>query len=391
MLSQMQRWSQLPEKVKYNDIVESVFEIEENIELAKSLGFKVPNKLNLGGIQPFTAKDPFNYMIKQPYCAFVEESKTYRKKTSIESFHNYFSDFNKHMAYVAGGNLEEQMEITDAGEVGQSQRLFNELTLNMRFMKNKLQESNEMLEQRVNERTEDLKESYYKIDFYKDLLAHDMGNILHNIKTSLQLLEMWKDDPTKSDKRAEVIELIKTQVERGSSLITNVRKLSEIEKGEIILKSVDAKKMIETAIEQAQLRFSNKALEIKREMSKETYNAKGAVLLPDAFENILINGILHNGSKKIQLWVNLSKIQENGKSFIKIEFKDNGYGIIDERKKVIFERSYKKDRSTGGMGIGLSLVKKIIEDYDGRVGIEDRVKGDHTKGSNFFILLEEAK
>ncbi len=126
-------------------------------------------------------------------------------------------------------------------------------------------------------------------------------------------------------------------------------------------------------------------------MSKKTYNVKGGNLLLEAFENLLINGILHNRSKKIQLWVKLSKNQENGKSFIKTEFKDNGYGIKDERKKVIFERSYKKDKSTGGMGIGLSLVKKIINDYDGRVAIEDRKKGDYTKGSNFIILLEEAK
>jgi signal transduction histidine kinase len=174
-------------------------------------------------------------------------------------------------------------------------------------------------------------------------------------------------------------------------LITNVRKLSEIEKGDNILKSVDVKKMIETAIEHAQTRFSNKTLEIKSEMPIEIFNAKGGGLLLDALENILINGVLHNRSKKIQMWVILSKVQENGKKFIKIELKDNGYGIIDERKKVIFERSHRKDKSTGGMGIGLSLVKKIIDDYDGRVGIEDRVRGDHTKGSNFIILLEEAK
>ncbi len=391
ILSQMQRWSQLPGKVNYTEIVETVFETEENIEFAKSLGFKVPKKPNLGSIQPFTGKDPFSYMINQPYSAFIDESRTYREKTSIESFHNYFSEFNRHMAYVAGGNLDEQMEITDSGEVGQSTQLFNELILNMKFMKDKLQESNEMLEQRINDRTEDLKDSYYKIEFYKDLLAHDMSNILQNIKTSVELLELWKNDPTRLDNGTDITELIKTQIERGSSLITNVRKLSEIEKGEFILESVDVKKTIETAIVHTQLRFSNKALEIKSKMPKKTYNAKGGDLLLDAFENLLINGILHNKSKKIQLWVNFSKIQENGTSFIKMEFKDNGYGIIDERKKVIFERSHKKDRSTGGMGIGLSLVKKIIDDYKGRVVIEDRVKGDHTKGSNFIILLAEVK
>jgi signal transduction histidine kinase len=41
------------------------------------------------------------------------------------------------------------------------------------------------------------------------------------------------------------------------------------------------------------------------------------------------------------------------------------------------------------MGIGLSLVKKIIEEYTGKVWVENRIKGDHTKGSNFIVLLKQ--
>ena len=80
---------------------------------------------------------------------------------------------------------------------------------------------------------------------------------------------------------------------------------------------------------------------------------------------------------------------KDDEEFVKIEFKDNGFGIIDDRKKAIFERNYKKDRSTGGMGIGLSLVKTIINSYNGQVWLENRIIGDHTKGSNFIILLEQ--
>jgi signal transduction histidine kinase len=41
------------------------------------------------------------------------------------------------------------------------------------------------------------------------------------------------------------------------------------------------------------------------------------------------------------------------------------------------------------MGIGPSLVKKIIDGYSGQFWVEDRVKGDHLRGSNFFIWLKE--
>ena len=42
------------------------------------------------------------------------------------------------------------------------------------------------------------------------------------------------------------------------------------------------------------------------------------------------------------------------------------------------------------MGVGLSLVKKIIKKYNGKIWVEDKVKGDYTQGSNFIILIPEA-
>jgi len=47
------------------------------------------------------------------------------------------------------------------------------------------------------------------------------------------------------------------------------------------------------------------------------------------------------------------------------------------------------DKSTHGMGLGLSLVKKIIQKYEGKVWVENRVKDDCSKGSNFIILIPE--
>jgi signal transduction histidine kinase len=42
------------------------------------------------------------------------------------------------------------------------------------------------------------------------------------------------------------------------------------------------------------------------------------------------------------------------------------------------------------MGLGLSLVKKTIDRYNGKIWVEDRIKGDHTKGTNFIILIPGA-
>ena len=56
-------------------------------------------------------------------------------------------------------------------------------------------------------------------------------------------------------------------------------------------------------------------------------------------------------------------------------------------KKNIFTRTYDKKTSNIGMGIGLSLIKKIIDTYDVNLYIEDNVKEDYKKWSNFIVEL----
>lgn len=228
-----------------------------------------------------------------------------------------------------------------------------------------------------------------KAEFYKDLVVHDMSNILNNIKMSFHLQEMLKDNSEKTAKKKRMMEIIKQQLERGGSLISNVRKLSDIEE-EKTLKSIDIKSILEKLIKNTCTRFQGKGIEIKSEIPQETFNVIAGDLLIDAFENVLINSTIHNDSKKKIIWVKISKFQKEGSKFVKIEFKDNGIGIIDNRKKTIFKRSYKNERTTGGMGFGLSLVEKIVSTYGGQIWVEDRVNGDHTKGSNFIVLLKES-
>jgi len=56
---------------------------------------------------------------------------------------------------------------------------------------------------------------------------------------------------------------------------------------------------------------------------------------------------------------------------------------------VIFQRAFNTNKTVSGMGIGLSLVKKIIETYNGQIWVEDRVKGEYSKGSKFIVLIPE--
>ena len=109
------------------------------------------------------------------------------------------------------------------------------------------------------------------------------------------------------------------------------------------------------------------------------------------FENILINSVLYNKNETVEIEINISRLKENENEYIKIEFKDNGIGIDDTRKEVIFKENYKKKTGSKGMGLGLSLVAKLLDLCEGKIWVEDRIKGVYTQGSNFVILMPEAE
>ena len=94
-----------------------------------------------------------------------------------------------------------------------------------------------------------------------------------------------------------------------------------------------------------------------------------------------------NDNQIAEVSVRFFEFQENNKKLLKIEFIDNGRGIPDSKKELIFKRGSLKDRSVIGIGLGLSLVKSIIDKYNAKVWVEDKVVGDYTQGSKFVLVF----
>jgi len=107
------------------------------------------------------------------------------------------------------------------------------------------------------------------------------------------------------------------------------------------------------------------------------------------FENLLSNSVKYNENPFVKILIKISKVEKNENKYVKMEFIDNGIGISDSKKKIIFLKGYADYKGGKGMGLGLALVKKIINSYHGEIWVEDKIKGDYTKGSNFIIIIPE--
>ncbi|TXT63257.1 MAG: putative Histidine kinase [Promethearchaeota archaeon] len=232
-----------------------------------------------------------------------------------------------------------------------------------------------------------LEESHERINFYKNLLAHDMRNILSGISLSMELVNKWQGDPSETDRMNKIIHKIITQVQKGASLISNVQKFSEITKEHRKIDNIDLTRLMDHLLIQFQSRFDGENVQINTAFPNQPVSIKGGDLLFDAFENLLINAISHNTSDIKRIWIEISFFSEEEKDYFKVEFKDNGIGIPDKNID-IFKKGYKNIHSKG-MGMGLTLVKAIIDGYGGKIWVEDRISGDYSQGSNFIVLLEK--
>lgn len=250
------------------------------------------------------------------------------------------------------------------------------------------------LEMKVRKRTKELKESeemyreaYEMANFYKNLIAHDMNNILQNIRSSMQLglINIEKDKDLSELK--ELFEIINEQTVRGAKLVDNIRKISNLERGDKELYKLDVCEYLSKAIKTIKDSNKSRNIEIKVESELKETPVKANKFIEDLFENILINSIKYNDSPMVKIDISIQNETKAKKDFIKLEFEDNGIGIEDSRKTTIFEPGNKQKKRRNGLGVGLSLVKKIIDNYNGEIWVEDKVKGNYNEGSKFIILL----
>ncbi len=248
-----------------------------------------------------------------------------------------------------------------------------------------------LIEQKLRESEEKYRKAYNQINFYKDLLTHDISNILQTIKSSVELNSIYYNNPEKINKIQERWNLVNSQVIRGFRLISNVRTLSQIKYIQIPIQSIEVFSVLQEAIDFIQKGIQEKEIKFQINSPFKTYDINANELLLDVFENILINATKYNENPIIEILIKISKIKIDDARFLKIEFIDNGIGISDDRKKIIFQEGYQIEMQSKGMGLGLSIVKKVIESYNGQIWAEDRVKGDYSKGSNFIILIPEER
>ena len=220
-----------------------------------------------------------------------------------------------------------------------------------------------------------------RAELYLDLLGHDIGNIHQAISLGLDMLDNVVSD---TEKRKELMSLMRSQITRSIRLAGNVKMLSELSKPKVDLEPVDITGKLLECKEMVRSVFPDKEMDITLEGPDESVLIMADSLYEELCFNLVHNSIKFQRGQRARVDIRWGFIGGNGTVFVSIA--DQGPGIPDHMKKGIFDR-YGSHRERSGSGIGLTLVKQLVERYNGTIEVEDRIKGDHTAGSLFTITF----
>lgn len=214
-------------------------------------------------------------------------------------------------------------------------------------------------------------------------LAHELRNPLAPIRNAIQILNrIGSPDPAAQAAR----DIVDRQVKQMVRLIDDLLDVSRITRGKLELRRerVALAPVVELALESSRphIEASGHLLSVSLPPQEIFLNAD-PVRLSQVFSNLLINSAKYteNGG---HIWLTA---QRDGSDLV-VKIKDNGIGISPQHIPKLFEMfsqvSSTTDRSQGGLGIGLALVRGLVEMHDGSITARSEGRG---KGSEFSVRL----
>ncbi|MGG6264785.1 CHASE3 domain-containing protein [Leptolyngbya sp. AN10] len=232
-------------------------------------------------------------------------------------------------------------------------------------------------------RSEQLARSNQTKDEFLAVLSHELRTPLNPILGWVQLLRQRKFDQASAEKALEIIERnAKVQI----NLIDDLLDISRILKGKFVLKSelVDLRIAIQSAIDTVQLSANQKRIKIEL-----THPDQAVMILGDSNRlqqiiwNLLSNAVKFSSENER---VEISLIKHN--SIAEIIVRDQGIGINLEFLPHVFDHFRQADGSStrqfGGLGLGLAIVRHLVELHGGTVRAESEGEG---KGATFIVGL----
>jgi len=234
----------------------------------------------------------------------------------------------------------------------------------------------------------EIKEAKDQAELYIDLMGHDINNMnligMSYLELAFQALEL---EGSLGPQYRTFIEKPYEAFKNSSRLIDNVIKLRQARAHDIRMEVLDLGRILD----EVKARYSQvpeRSVTLNAHYSHvRRYPVMANTLLVDVFENLIGNAIKHSEGT-LTIDIRLDSRKEGDAWYYAVTIEDNGPGIPDDMKANLFTRFRRGKTKAKGMGLGLFLVKMLVESFNGKIWMEDRIPGDFGKGSRFVVMLK---
>lgn len=256
---------------------------------------------------------------------------------------------------IGGNNLSRRVEHQDrADEIGQLAGSFNHMMDNVSA-------------------------SFERQQRFSASAAHELKTPLATMLVNLDVLDM--EEKASAAQMERVLSIVRTNTERMIRLVDNLFQLTT-EKSSEMCEEVPVDEMFAEILEELSAQLNAKHLSVSLSSLSGIKLTGNRTMLYRAMSNLVENAAKYNRENG-SIFISASQQQED--VIIKIE--DTGIGIPKEECERIFEPFYRVDqsrsRSIGGAGLGLALVKDIVEKHRGTIQVHSRAG----QGSEFILYL----
>jgi len=237
-----------------------------------------------------------------------------------------------------------------------------------------------------------LKDSHDQLMQLDRLKTQFLDNVSHELRTPLTHIKGFVDNMLDgvggriSEKQKDYLLRVEENCDRLIRLINDVLDLSRIESGKMTLQleALQILPILEESVEGMQSEASQKAIRVSIDCPPDVVALVDTDKMNQILTNLLDNAVKYTGNGgRIRVGVTVPSEKE-----IQVCIEDTGVGIPDTDVNLIFDRFHRANDSksgpAGGIGLGLPIVKNLVELHGGRIWAESEID----KGSRFYLTLK---
>jgi signal transduction histidine kinase len=272
---------------------------------------------------------------------------------------------------IGEGNLNQEVEIKSRDEIGELANAFNNMTVDLKNSRNKIEKYNKTLENLLNQKDE-----------FIGQLGHDLKNPLTPFIGLLPIITEQEKDPNLK----EHLKLLTTNAEFMRDLIFKTLELAKLRSSniEFDFEQLNLREEVDMVLNRQQSYLKDNLIIVDNQVKDNLIVKADKLRLEELLNNLISNSIKYTPKEKGLVVINAAK----DKDLITVSVKDNGIGMTNEQLSRVFDEFYRADKSMRegeSTGLGLSISKRIVEKHGGKIWVDSPGKG---KGTTFYFSLK---